>query len=339
VCKTGAYSCSTGTQTCVATATNVADGTSCGSSAVCSGGVCTPEYTLTLVHSGGGHIWTGDGKLECGSKCTGVYLAGTQVVVHATPEYYSPGITGSTCSGIAPCTITMNSNITLTSNMAEEYWYSGFTSGISGGASYSNPFTLSPYGSSSSYLTASSVTNLTTIKAEYALVNYQPTSEPATYYWEIYVNTGNPADDIGGIGIVDQNAVDTQWIGNSAEGLGFGYGYEYAAEWWNDFTNVTTPNGAPPSNSALTAGSYYMFAFNATTGNLWIGENGTWWNSGNPAAGTNPAATGFLNEPSSTNFYPAATLYGTADPNPYGPMVITLNWGESPWRGAPPFGF
>lgn len=37
-------------------------------------------------------------------------------------------------------------------------------------------------------------------------------------------------------------------------------------------------------------------AFDADNGNLWFSNNGTWWNSGDPANGTNPTATGLPSE-------------------------------------------
>lgn len=43
--------------------------------------------------------------------------------------------------------------------------------------------------------------------------------------------------------------------------------------------------------SGFTSGDVLMFALDRTVGNFWIGKNGTWFNSGNPAAGTNPQFT------------------------------------------------
>jgi hypothetical protein len=45
--------------------------------------------------------------------------------------------------------------------------------------------------------------------------------------------------------------------------------------------------------TGFSTGDRLMFAFNRDTGKLWIGKNGTWFNSGDPAAGTNPQCTGF----------------------------------------------
>jgi len=49
---------------------------------------------------------------------------------------------------------------------------------------------------------------------------------------------------------------------------------------------VAVVTGATPS-----AGDIIMFAFDAATGELWVGRNGTWLNSGDPAAGTGEVTT------------------------------------------------
>src|SRR5580765_937100 len=50
-------------------------------------------------------------------------------------------------------------------------------------------------------------------------------------------------------------------------------------------------NGAngPAVTTSTTSGDTFMVAYDGDTGNLWFGLNGVWQNSGNPAAGTNPA--------------------------------------------------
>ena len=40
-----------------------------------------------------------------------------------------------------------------------------------------------------------------------------------------------------------------------------------------------------------TTGGYMMWAYDAATRNVWIGKDGTWYNSGDPANGTNPTIT------------------------------------------------
>ena len=56
--------------------------------------------------------------------------------------------------------------------------------------------------------------------------------------------------------------------------------------------------------TTLTAGQYYQFAIDFSTGKAWIGANNTWMGSGNPAAGTNPWLTGVPGA-----MWPACSLY------------------------------
>jgi len=43
--------------------------------------------------------------------------------------------------------------------------------------------------------------------------------------------------------------------------------------------------------SSASQGDILMLAFDPATGEVWFGRNGTWFNSGNPATGTNPSGT------------------------------------------------
>ena len=51
-------------------------------------------------------------------------------------------------------------------------------------------------------------------------------------------------------------------------------------------------NNAFTSNSnSYTTNDVVMFAFKRSTGEVWMGKNGTWWNSGNPSSQTSPYVT------------------------------------------------
>jgi hypothetical protein len=54
-----------------------------------------------------------------------------------------------------------------------------------------------------------------------------------------------------------------------------------------------TLNGAP-SGTAMTLNDVVMFAVDMATGRAWMGKNGTWLNSGNPAAGTGWCFSGIV---------------------------------------------
>lgn len=47
-----------------------------------------------------------------------------------------------------------------------------------------------------------------------------------------------------------------------------------------------------PAFAGTAAGDVVMVAYDPTTGSMWVGKNGTWFNSGNPVTGLNPTMTG-----------------------------------------------
>lgn len=323
-CQIGAYSCMTGAQTCVANGKNQNDGTPCNTSTapnqVCSGGVCTQEYTLTLAYGGGvGHLWSTDRNLECGSskaRCSQLYLAGTRVTVYGTPEWLSTGMTvspGGCASTYGPCTVVMNSDVTISDNWTTNQWDPNFDSTITTGATFSN-----------SNLTVTNGPTTTLVRTTYDLDSYGT----GVYYWEITIGQGSTTSDmdVGGLGIVDAKAANSSYIGNTPQGLGFGYGAGNE-HWWNSFSGVT-PQGTP--SYELAAGQVYNFAFSASTGRLWIGLYGAWFNSGDPGNGLNPSATGVPND-----VYPAGVLYGSTS----GPLTFTANFGATPFSSPVPYGF
>jgi len=126
---------------------------------------------------------------------------------------------------------------------------------------------------------------------------------------------------------VSSAAANDTYIGASASGVGFGYG-TCCTQWYSDWSGLTEPSGEPPSpQSVITPGNVYMFALNMTTGNLWVGVNGTWFNGGNPATATAPAASGITGD-----VYPAVVMYNE------GPLAFTGNFGPN-FEYQPPAGF
>jgi hypothetical protein len=80
--------------------------------------------------------------------------------------------------------------------------------------------------------------------------------------------------------------------------------------------------GATPS-----AGDIIMFAFDAATGELWVGRNGTWLNSGDPAAGTGEVTTVSL------SYSWVATLCDASTQD------AEINFGQRAFSYTPPTGF
>ena len=98
------------------------------------------------------------------------------------------------------------------------------------------------------------------------------------------------------------------------------FGYTYAGRSWNFGTNT---NGNP----TLTVNTDVMnFAIDITSGKAWVGKNGTWFGSGNPATGANPWWTFTAN----TAYTFAMAVYNA---------VGCINFGQQPFTYTPPTGF
>jgi hypothetical protein len=98
------------------------------------------------------------------------------------------------------------------------------------------------------------------------------------------------------------------------------FGYTYAGRSWNFGTNT---NGNP----TLTVNTDVMnFAIDITSGKAWVGKNGTWFGSGNPATGANPWWTFTAN----TAYTFAMAVYNA---------VGYVNFGQQPFTYTPPTGF
>jgi hypothetical protein len=77
---------------------------------------------------------------------------------------------------------------------------------------------------------------------------------------------------------------------------------------------------------ACAQGDVVMVAVDIDAGKIWVGKNGTWFDSGDPVAGTNPMYT----DAGITNVFPATSGYTSA---------VTANFGGSAFSYTPPSGF
>ncbi|MCW8965455.1 MAG: hypothetical protein OQK82_02025 [Candidatus Pacearchaeota archaeon] len=80
------------------------------------------QYTLSVNKSGSGAITSSPSGINCGSDCSQTYNNGTSVTLYANPSsgYQFAGWSGA-CSGTGPCTVSMNSNKSVTANFAASY--------------------------------------------------------------------------------------------------------------------------------------------------------------------------------------------------------------------------
>jgi hypothetical protein len=142
------------------------------------------------------------------------------------------------------------------------------------------------------------------------------------YYFEF---TRVAADNDSYYGIIR----DDQYISSQAYGLSASqYGYSVATNGTLNLNGTTTGSWI----TAFSAGNVCMVAYDAATGNVWFGRNGTWGGSGNPATGSNPAGT--------TNSY---TTYGYVGYlrviGSGGTETSSVNYGQQPFVYTPPSGF
>jgi hypothetical protein len=116
-------------------------------------------------------------------------------------------------------------------------------------------------------------------------------------------------------------------ITNSGVGVGFGFGQGSSTWFSRNFGTLTNLTGL----SNFTTTTIAMVAINLTTGNMWVGKDGTWYNSGNPATGANPTITGIP----SAQYAIGITAYQDA-----GLAVFqSVNFGQRPFTYTPPTGF
>ena len=102
----------------------------------------------------------------------------------------------------------------------------------------------------------------------------------------------------------------------------------YAFQYTSIYQTAGSNNTVTISPGSTTSGDTVMFAYDADTGKMWIGVNGSWNGSGNPATGANPDWTSLP----TTGLSPFAGCYGTQN-------TITLNAGQRSFSYTPPTGF
>jgi len=78
--------------------------------------------------------------------------------------------------------------------------------------------------------------------------------------------------------------------------------------------------------ASCASGDVISTAIDFDAGKIWIGKNGTWYNSGNPAAGTNPTST--FTTPSTVCFPETEAVTSSTNGNQ---SISYMNFGQQPW--------
>jgi hypothetical protein len=142
------------------------------------------------------------------------------------------------------------------------------------------------------------------------------------WYWEVRLNStgseSNPA--FFGVGLV-----------NSATSLAL----DFAPSSWPNayvlllngdlYTNNTSSAGY---GSSFSVGDICMVAFDRDNSKIYFGRNGTWFDSGNPATETNPAASSIS---TALQFFPSLSSVNTTSGS--------FNFGQRPFAYTAPSGF
>lgn len=101
------------------------------------------------------------------------------------------------------------------------------------------------------------------------------------------------------------------------------YGYSYRKDDGKKYNN----NSAVSYGDTYSAGDIISVALDMDNGKVWMGKNGVWQDSGDPAAVTNEAFSGL-----SGTLFPAASIYWTE-------TYLTANFGASSFSHTVPVGF
>jgi len=133
------------------------------------------------------------------------------------------------------------------------------------------------------------------------------------FYWEFVSNSGAASNfPISGLYVA---GLGTYWPGYDANSFGYFQGGDI---YYNGSVVLTV--------SSFTNGDLLGFAWDADTGKVWVAKNGTWQNSGNPAAGTGQVTT------VSTGVDRVVGAYNSSG-------SCSINFGQRPFTYTPPTGF
>lgn len=96
---------------------------------------------------------------------------------------------------------------------------------------------------------------------------------------------------------------------------------------WMDAANIRQNASSSAYGTALSINDVVMVAYDAAAGKVWFGKNGTWFGSGDPAAGTNASASSITTDGRFSTYH-----YSTA-------ASIKANFGQRAFAYTPPTGF
>jgi hypothetical protein len=221
-------------------------------------------------------------------------------------------------------------NISVTAGVTYDSMLDVPTPWADGGNGRGNYAVMSPVGASGGVTMSNG--NLRASVAQKAAPRYIATSSIAftgVVYAEVTVTPGGGPNPSPAIGI--KNAAYKSSDGSGTTAGQFAY----------QFRDSSTPdilkdeNGSSSTfvaGGSMSSGDVMMLAVDVPSGKMWLGKNGTWLASGNPAAGTSPGISGF--DTTAAYWFICATNQGITTDN-----VFDWNFGQRPFSYTPPTGF
>ena len=142
------------------------------------------------------------------------------------------------------------------------------------------------------------------------------------WYWEYRMEGSNA---YGGAGIIDPTTTAFHdMMRSSTPSIPLTGGFQR-----NQDGTVSSPGVTNVSSGAISNGDVAMFAVDYDSGKVWVGTSGTWYNSGDPAAGTNPTIT----------IQTLTTAVPFFSPTDSGSQTYYINWGQRAFEYTQPTGF
>ena len=256
-----------------------------------------------------------------GASGASVYVWGAQINLGKTADPYFPNnVSTRADNNWTPNNISLTAGVTYDS-MVDSPTNVFTTATEVGGVVPGNYCTLNPLHRSPSTPTSIEQAGLyyNNTNASSAYPAYGSMVAVGKLYYEVTLTGGlQGAYPVVGFGRADSWSGNIP--GNTTEIGGFGYQAGNGAIYAN--------GSAGTSVASATTNDIIGIAYDQVTGYVWVSKNGTWLGSGNPSAGTNPAAT-----ITTTKDYVVAAVIS------YNSANFHINFGQRPFSYAPPTGF
>ena len=156
------------------------------------------------------------------------------------------------------------------------------------------------------------------------------------FYWEIKVLGTYTTNGYSSIGVAPMDLPRFDHVdGNGNFCLPGQQDYQGVSTTFNTGTTTNLRANSLGVNSnigsayAVSTGAFMQIAFDSATQKVWFGKDNTWYNSGDPANGTNPTVT--LTATDKT-WFPWIGTYTASD-------IFQLNYGATAFEYTPPTGF